>query len=179
MLYRTRRASRMKNGIAALAVALAALTGGAGCGGSGPEHEVPAVFRDYPRSAALDEVIQTHVDAGTDREDRAVLTTWFQDGDPRVARFCSVRPSGKCSTYQYVYQTEFRAPASRQLTADTVRAIVDAARQLPPTQRPVLANMLIISYRLNGLWQTRLYDRTNRPPAASTIFEVTGAPIVP
>ena len=45
------------------------------CGG-GPVGPVPAVLLGYPRSPALDEVIQTHIDAGSDaREERVLLTT--------------------------------------------------------------------------------------------------------
>ena len=158
-----------------LAVALGFV---AACAG-GPERPTPTVFADYPPSAAFDEVIQSHVDAGNDREQRMLLTTWFQDGDPRVARFCSVRPDGRCSTYQYVHQTEFRAPTARQLDPATMQVIQEAIHELPPSQKPPMANMLIVSFREDGIWQTRLYDRMNRPAAVSTIIETTGAPIVP
>jgi hypothetical protein len=148
--------------------------------GSGPQQPVPTQFSGYPMSEALKAVIQTHTDAGTDREKRVLLTTWFQDGDPQVARFMSIRPEGKCSTYQYVHQMEFRSASSKQLSPETVALILDATRELPPTQKPPLANMFIISFRnAAGVWDTRLYDRFSRPAALSTVIETTGAPIDP
>jgi hypothetical protein len=52
---------------------------------------------------------------------------------------------------------------------------------LPPSQSPALSNLLIVSFRdySTGQWITRKYDRFNRPPAVSALFELTGAPIVP
>ncbi len=52
---------------------------------------------------------------------------------------------------------------------------------LPPSQSPTLRNMLIVSFRnyATGQWVTRTYDRSNRPPAVSALFEVTVAPIEP
>ena len=149
------------------------------CGG-GPVGPVPAVLLGYPRSPALDEVIQTHIDAGSDsREERILLTTWFQDGDPRVARFSSLRPDGRCSTYQYVHKTEFRSPTKSQLDSTTLRGVTAVIATLPPSQKPDLANMVILSFRQNGAWTTRVYDRLDRPAEVSTIFELTQSPIAP
>ena len=177
MNHPTRWMSPREKLVARLAL-VAALGVVAACA-SGPERSIPNLFDGYERSPAFDEAVQPHVDAGADKDQRMLLTTWFQDGDPRVAQFCSVRPDGRCSTYQYVHQTEFRAPSTRQLTPDVLRTIEAAFADLPASQKPPLANLLILSYRLNGQWQTRLYDRMNRPPAVSTVVETAGAPIVP
>ena len=151
------------------------------CGGGSKQQEVPSQFASYPRSEALDRIIETHVEAGTDtRYERILLTTWFLDGDPRVARFMSVTPTGKCSKYQYVFSAEYSGPPQpAQLTSEQVSEILLAATHLPPSQQPKLENMVIVSFRKDGVWETRLYDRTNRPPALSTIFEMANAPIVP
>jgi hypothetical protein len=105
------------------------------------------------------------------------MTTWFLNGDPRVARFASVRPDGTCSIWQYLDRTEARGISRRQLPPDVLETINTAISELPPGTDPPLANMLIVSYRRDGVWQTRLYDVMNRPPALSTIFAATGAPL--
>lgn len=160
--------------VAGLAIVIA-------CGGGSKQQAVPSQFASYPRSEALDRIIDTHVEAGTDsRYERILLTTWFLDGDPRVARFMSVTPAGKCSKYQYVHNAEYSGPPQpTQLSSERVSEILIAAANLPPSQQPRLENMVIVSFRKNGIWETRLYDRMNRPPALSTIFETTGAPIIP
>src|SRR4051794_6740956 len=121
MSYQKPWMSRTQKGIASIAVLIG--VGFAIACGRGPQQPVPTQFGGYPMTEALNAVVQTHVDAGTDREKRVLLTTWFQDGDPRVARFMSLRPEGKCSTYQYVYQMEFRAASVKQLSPETVAAI--------------------------------------------------------
>lgn len=151
------------------------------CGGGNKHQELPSQFAGYPSSEALSRVVETHIEAGTDtRYERALLTTWFLDGDPRVARFMSVTPAGKCSKYQYVHAAEYSGPPlPTQLSPRQMSTILDAVQHLPPGGKPPLENMVIVSFRKNGVWETRLYDRTNRPPALSTIYETANAPIVP
>jgi hypothetical protein len=148
------------------------------CGG-GPQYPRPAAFAAYPPDPSLDEIVQMHIEAGTDRDERLVLTTWFQDGDPQVAQVCSIRPDGRRTTYQYVHKVSLNASKSIQLTPETLQTVMQALTTLPPSTTPPLANLLIVSFRQGGQWQTRLYDRTSRPPGASTVFELTNAPIVP
>src|SRR5438034_1288278 len=63
------------------------------------------VFGQYPHSPALDAAAQVHAEAASDpREELLLLTTWFLDGDPRVAMTCRVRPDGHVSTFGYVYE---------------------------------------------------------------------------
>jgi hypothetical protein len=151
----------------------------AACGG-GPQYPRPATFAGYPADPALDKIVATHVEAPTDKQQRILMTTWFQDGTPAGASlFCSVTPEGRCSTYSYIPNVEFRAPRKRELPPETVALLRDALASLPVSQTPPLANMLIVSFWKDGQWQTRLYDRTNRPAGVSTIFGLTNAPIVP
>jgi len=151
------------------------------CGGGSRQQIVPSQFAPYPRSEALDLVIKEHVDAGTQSgEKRVLLTTWFLDGDPRVARFASVREDGECRRWQYVHQAEALRPSPRaQLPAETLRLLHQSLAELPPGTQPPLENMIIVSWWNGGVWETRLYDRLNRPSAVSTLFELTNAPIVP
>lgn len=154
------------------------LTGGCAVG---PQYNRPAVFQGYPADPALDRIVDMHVEAGRNpREARLLLTTWFQDGTPSgSSQICSVRPSGRLTTYQYVHEMSLTPPRVSDLPPETLSLIQTALATLPPTQHPALANMLIVSYWLDGKWQTRLYDRTRRPPGMSTVFELTGAPILP
>lgn len=151
-----------------------------GCA-TGSQYPRPAVFAAYPDDPALNRVVDHHVEAGRDaRERRLLLTTWFQDGTPRgVAQFCSIRPDGHQTAYQWVYEVSTTVPRVKEIPPETLDLIQQALASLPPSQRPPLANMLIVSYWNGGVWQTRLYDRMKRPPGLSTVFELTGAPIVP
>jgi hypothetical protein len=149
------------------------------CGG-GPQYPRPVEFAAYPPNPSLDRVIETHVNAARDpRENRVLLTTWFLNGDPRVAQFCSVRPDGKRTTYQYVDAASFNAMKTVDLTPETVQTIERVAATLPPSHnpRPPLANLLIVSFRRNGVWQTRLYNINDRPPGVSQILSMINADV--
>lgn len=172
---------RRARNLALACALLASCASVVGCAGSAP-YDRPPAFHAYPPNAALDRVIVTHQEAGTDpKEARLLLTTWFLNGDPRVAQFCSVFPDGRRVTYQYVMDVASNAVQKVQLPPQTLRVLADAIAQLPPSAepRPPLANLLIVSFRQGDAWETRLYDRTNRPPSVSTIFGATNAPVVP
>ena len=114
-------------------------------------------------SPALDAIAKTHADAGTDRDERLLLTTWFLDGDPRVAMMSSVRPDGHVSAYRYVHDWSVQNSTKSDLVADQVLELRGAIDHLPASQSPPLAKLLIVSFRRNGRWLTRTYDRTALP----------------
>jgi hypothetical protein len=151
-----------------------------GCA-TGGQYPRPAAFNGYPADPALDQIIDLHVQAGREpREARVLLTSWLQDGTTNgVVQFCSVRPDGHTTSYSWVRDVSTSIPRVKDLPPQTLQLLQQALATLPPTQRPPIANMLIVSFWYNGQWQTRLYDRTRRPEGMSTVFALTGAPILP
>jgi hypothetical protein len=150
-----------------------------GCAGSTRPSSGP--FDRYPRSPALDAVIQSHAEAASDpREELLLLTTWFLDGDPRVAMTCRVRPDGHVSTFGYVYDQGLRNPRKSDLVADQLAALRESIAALPASHQPALSNLLVVSFRSpTGQWLTRTYDRTAPPAPVAELFTITAAPLQP
>lgn len=159
---------------------LAALLATAGCAGSTPPADTGALS-PYPQTPAFASVKAMHAEAATDRDQRALLMTWFVDGDPNVAQYCSVLPDGHVTTYRLFYDSALQNGLKLDLTRDQLSVLKQTMDSLPPSQSPPLRDLLIVSYRdySDGQWITRTYDRTNRPPAVSALFTVTDAPIEP
>ena len=179
--YPEHRLSRLERAGALCLLAVAAAVVIA-CGGGGPPRGlVPPALDGYPASPAMNGVIENHVQAVTDgRENRVLLMTWFLNGDPRVAQNCSVRADGRVVKYQYVHTVQMTNQGSGQLTTPAMAELQRLLAQLPSTTRPPTDRMVIISFRdPSGGWDTRVYDRTARPPAVDALYELTGAPIDP
>ena len=151
----------------------------AGCAGTKQTSSAP--FDRYPRSPALDAVLHSHAEAASDpREELLLLTTWFLDGDPRVAMTCRVRSDGHVSTFGYVYDEGLRSPRKSDLVPDQLAALRESLAALPASQQPALSNLLVVSHRgPNGQWLTRTYDRTSPPEPVAELFSITGAPLQP
>jgi hypothetical protein len=141
----------------------------------------PGLFDRYPHSPALDAVAQSHADAANDpRDELLLLTTWFLDGDPRVAMTCRVRPDGHVSTFGYVYDQGLRNPRKSDLVPDQLSALRESIAALPASQQPPLPNLLVVSFRTpTGQWLTRTYDRTAPPGPVVELFTITSAPLQP
>lgn len=169
--------------LAALSLAALLLATGAGCSSARRAKADQGPFAAYPASPALSAIIDTHKQAGADPQDeRALVTTWFLDGDPRVAMMCSVQPTGHVSAYRFVhdYSIQPGRPLA-ELVAAQMADLAAAVGRLPPSQRPTLDNLLIVSFRqaTDGAWVTRTYDRTDPPPAVVDLFLLTNAPLQP
>jgi hypothetical protein len=151
----------------------------AGCAAAPPRETGPLAA--YPSSPAFVSVKAMHAEAATDQDQRALLMTWFVDGDPNVAQYCSVLPDGHVSAYCIFYDSAVQNGVKRDLGQEQLSELKQTLDVLPPSQSPTLPNLLIVSFRdySSGQWATRTYDRTNRPPAVSALFAVTGAPIKP
>jgi len=158
---------------------LAAMLAIAGCAAVAPRDTGP--LATYPTSPAFLSVKTMHAEAATDQDQRALLMTWFVDGDPNVAQYCSVLPNGHVSAYRIFYDSAVQNGVKRDLTQEQLSELKQTMNALPPSQSPTLRDLLIVSYRdySSGQWITRTYDRFNRPRAISDLFSVTGAPIDP
>ena len=121
-------------------------------------------------------MIRSHAEAANDpREELLLLTTWFLDGDPRVAMTCRVRPDGHVSTFGYVYDEGLRNPRKSDLVPDQLAALRESLAALPASQQPSLQNLLVVSNRTpTGQWVTRTYNRTAPPAAVAELFTITG-----
>jgi hypothetical protein len=165
---------------AAWLTCLPALLALAGCAGNPPPPDTGPLAR-YPSSPAVLSIKAAHADAGTDRDQRALLMTWFVDGDPNVAQYCSVLPDGHVSAYRIFYDSAVQNGLKRDLNSAELSELKHTMDSLPPSQSPAMRDLLIVSFRdyASGQWMTRTYDRTARPPGVSALFAVTGAPIEP
>ena len=162
-----------------LVLLLSAIVSQSGC--AGPKQTSSGPFDRYPHSPALDAVIRSHAETASDpREELILLTTWFLDGDPRVAMTCRVRPDGHISTFGYVYDEGLRNPRKSDLVPDQLATLRESIAALPASQQPPLQNLLVLSYRTpTGQWLTRTYDRTAPPAPVAELFTITAAPLQP
>jgi len=152
-----------------------------GCAGNTAPPQATGPLAAYPTTPAFLSVKAMHAEAGTDRDQRALLMTWFVDGDPNVAEYCSVLPDGHVSAYRLFFDSANQPHLKRDLDSEQLSQLKQTMDSLPPSQSPTLRDMIIVSFRdyTTGQWMTRTYDRFNRPAAVSTLFAVTGAPIEP
>ena len=135
----------------------------------------------YPSTPAFAQVVQEHAGAAAEAEQRALLTTWFVDGDPNVDQYCSVMPDGHVTSHRYVFNSAIEPLPKKNLTQSELSDLKQVIARLPASQSPPLPDLLIVSFRSysTGEWTTRTYDRMHRPAAVSDLFAITGAPIDP
>jgi hypothetical protein len=176
-LKTSRAAQRRSASIALLVIPL--LLTLAGCGSEHARDAGP--LSHFSSSPAFDQIKATHAEAATDKDQRALFTTWFVNGDPNVAEFCSVLPDGHVTTYRYVYNSAWHGGNKVDLTREQLSDLKQILETLPPSRSSNLRNLLIVSFRdyASGEWVTRTYDRTHRPGPVSGLFSTTGAPIEP
>jgi hypothetical protein len=129
------------------------------------------LFVGYPEIEDFRVVVHSH--ARRERMDKAQVafySTWFLNGNPHVPMGTIVYEDGSVRTYA---RSRWKQPANvdLQLLSATVR-------QLPGTASGVaLANLMIVSFRHDGKWQTRLYDRTKLPPELLEIHKLVHSPL--
>ena len=110
------------------------------------------------------------------------MTTWFSSGaDARVGEWATVDVGGRLTTYRFVHEWAVQDSRSSQLTELQQAALTEALRLLPrsPSPAPAPADVVLVSYRQDGRWRTRAYDRTNAPEPVVDAFEAAGIPLGP
>lgn len=136
--------------------------------------ETAQLFADYPKSKALDSLIYMHRTFGRKSKDLMLYVTWFPDGDPRVAYQCFAGVRGGIETHRWVYNWAIQASHTTQLGEPQLESLKNAIKVLPSgAKSPLLAALLIVSFRDGEAWETRTYDRKRLPDEVKNIDELT------
>ena len=142
-----------------------------------------ALLADYPPSPALRATLEAHGEGGSGRpRDHLLMTTWFTAPDARVGMWSTVDTAGHLTTYRFVHdwavQDTQRADLTEIQLADVRTAIAQLPR--PRSHQPLpIDRLLLVSFRQDGQWITRPYDRGKPPDVIVKLFETTGAPLAP
>ena len=142
------------------------------------------LLRDYPHSASLDRVIQTHAQPGDGQDFHPIktflMTDWFNDSAARSLTTCSAAQNGGGfnSSCGVLTGASWAFGHRNLLSQAQVTALEKVLPALPPSApQPPLNRLLVVSFYLGDTWTTRLYDRANLPAPvikAHQIAEIRG-----
>ena len=140
-----------------------------------PDQAVLDLFAGYPDSYDLRVIVYSHARREPmEKSGVAFYSTWFLHGSPRVAMATIVNNDGQVFTYPLPNsQIDRTRRRWKQLPNVDVPVFLATVRTLPETTSGVaLANLVIVSFRSNGQWQTRLYDRKKAPTQLANIYRL-------
>lgn len=133
------------------------------------------LFAGYPENENLKLIIYTHARREPmEGAEVALYSTWFLHGNPRGPMTTIVDIHGRVFTYPRPLGDVDRTRSRwKEQPAVDLTVFLATLRTLPVSTPPVaMGDLVIVSYRLDGKWQTRLYDRTKAPPELTTIYQL-------
>lgn len=137
-----------------------------------PDQAVLDLFAGYPDNHDVRVIVYSHARREPmEKSGVAFYSTWFLHGNPRVAMATIVNNDGQVFTYPLPNSEIDRTRRRwKQLPNVELSLFLATVRTLPETTSGVaLANLVIVSFRSNGQWQTRLYDRTKAPAQLASV----------
>ena len=142
--------------------------------GKTSEDETAQLFAGYPKSSALDSLIDMHRTFGRKSKDLMLYATWFPDGDPHVAYQCFAGVKGGIETHRWVYNWAIQASHTTQLDEPQLESLKNSIKALPEgAKSPPLVDLIIVSFREGESWRTRTYDRKRLPEEVKNIDKIT------
>jgi hypothetical protein len=129
------------------------------------------LFAQYPKSDALESTARSHAyQEGLTASLLVLYSTWFLDGDPRVAMQTRINASGEVYMVRSVFDWANQAATNWQLTQESLESLLATIQQLPKSAQSVpLVSVVVVTFQHDGKWQTRLYDRRQPPNELITI----------
>ena len=132
------------------------------------------LFAKYPDTDELKMVFYSHAyREGLNKSDLVLFSTWFLDGRSRVVMKTSVDAHGRVYTVRSVYDWAEQNSRSQQLTESESQSAFAILKTLPDSApQPPLAFLVVVSFKLDGKWQTRLYDRRHPPAELTNVYQL-------
>jgi hypothetical protein len=147
-----------------------ALVSGQGREDGSLDRAVLDLFSDYFVGDDLWAIVRSHARRPVEEAHVAFYSTWFLDGNVRVPMGTIIGDDGRVKTFA-------RSRWKQRPNVD-LRSFMTTVRTLPETTRPdALANIVIVSFRLDGKWQTRLYDRSKPPKELVDVYRIAQSPL--
>ena len=132
-------------------------------------------FSAYPHNDSFDFALREHLHPTP----KALLRgTWFLRGEPSIAMECMVDTDGTGCTVRSVIDWAMQCYNPMQLDARKLKSLQTTLRSLPPSSgTPPWDRLLILSYRSDGVWETRLYDKSSLPLSVQKVYQIVGASV--
>jgi hypothetical protein len=144
-----------------------------------PDKAVIDLFVHYPQND-LNVIVYSHARREPMEKSGATFySTWFLRGNPGVVMATIVDNDGQVFTCP-LPNSEVGPTHSRwkRLANVDISDFLKTVGTLPETTAAVaLPNLVIVSFRLDGKWQTRLYDRTRPPAQLTKVYALVHSPL--
>ena len=130
------------------------------------------LFVGYSQSNDLKAIIYSHARREPmDESSVALYSTWFLYGSPHAVMATIVNTDGRVFTY--LLPKSDRTRDWRELPAVDLPLFMATVKTLPESMSSIsLADLVIVSFRVDGKWQTRLYNRRNAPAELTKIYQL-------
>jgi hypothetical protein len=136
---------------------------------------------DHTSEEAFQAAVRMHQQAERPwAQDDLLYLTWFGDGDPNITHCRALTTRGRLHTYRDCYDwAPYGAKARADLTPYEFGKLKELLPKLPESAKGVpRALLLLISFRENNEWQTRVYDRSAPPREVLDLDGLTGGGLV-
>jgi hypothetical protein len=147
-----------------------------GAQNSSYDKETLDLFTPYAASDALKYVAHLHAfREGLTKGQLVLYSTWFVDGNPKIAMQTRIKADGDVYKVRDVYNWAEQAAKRLQLSADELETLLTTIQKLPDSQSPPLEFLVVVTFQRAGKWQTRIYDRRQPPDSLVTIYKLAGS----
>ncbi|HEU0253340.1 MAG TPA: hypothetical protein VFR12_09940, partial [Pyrinomonadaceae bacterium] len=118
------------------------------------EPAVIKIFSPYPANEALQHIATTHACRSTlNRQHLTFYSTWFLEGNPRVAIQTRIHQSGQASSVRSVYNWAEQASRVNDLTEAQMTSLGKVFEELPESAQSIpLEFLYIASFKHKGEW---------------------------
>ncbi len=140
------------------------------------EPAVIKIFSPYPASEALQQIAASHAcRTALNRQHLIFYSSWFLEGNPRVAMQTRIKQSGQASSVRSVFNWAEQAARFSDLTEQQMTSVAKAIEELPESAQSIPLDFLYVaSFKYKGEWVTRVYDRRNLPAGIPKLHAVAG-----
>ena len=130
------------------------------------------LFVGYSQSNDLKSIIYSHARREPmEGSSVALYSTWFLYGSPHAVMATIVYLDGR--VYTYLLPETDRTRRWKELPAIDLPLFTATVKTLPESTPSIsLTDLVIVSFRVDGKWQTRLYNRRNAPAELTKIYQL-------
>jgi hypothetical protein len=137
------------------------------------DKETLALFTQYPASDELNYIAHLHANHdGLTKAHLVLYSTWFSDGNPKVAIETKIKTDGDVYKVRSVFDWAHQAATTWRLSADELQTLLTSIKNLPDSESAPLDSVVVVTFERDGKWQTRLYDRRRPPESVVTIYKL-------
>lgn len=140
----------------------------------------------YPKTDALRSNFSSHLNYAWHRENKTLVDiSRFDREDAKIDYHKWIGEQGKEHDFRLVHDWAVQAGHNSQLDKEQQSFILEAIKDMPPSNAPAsVSNLMIVTYRSGMRYVTRIYDTTKLPVLVSKIEATVGkdtsaAPMLP